>query len=221
MTIVCCLSATAQSDRQHIRQGNRLYRGQSYDKSEVEYRKATEANSRNPQAIYNLGCALMQQQKDSDATVCFQNASRMETNKLRRSKSFHNIGVICQGHQMFAEAIDAYKESLRLNPSDDETRYNLALCQKQLKNQQNNQDNQNNQQNQNEDKNKQDEKKDQNKQNENKQQDKQQQDQQQDKMSKDNAEQLLEAAMRDEKDVQKKMQRQQAQPQNRRLQKNW
>ncbi len=215
MASLCASAAHAQADRQHIRKGNRLYRAQTFDKAEADYRKAAAANGNNPQAAYNLGCALMQEQKDSAAIVQFETATKLETNKLRRSKSYHNIGVICQGHQMFAEAIDAYKESLRLNPSDDETRYNLALCQRQMKNQQDNQNQQNRQQQQ-QDQNQQQQQQDQ------QQQDQQQQQQQpQEQMSRENAEQLLEAAMRDEKDVQKKMQQQQVQPQNRRLQKNW
>ncbi len=214
MLALCCLPAFAQTDRQHIRQGNRLYRQQKFDKAEVDYRKAADINQRNPQAMYNLGCALLQQQKDSLAVVQFENAGKTETSKLRKSKSYHNIGVICQSHQMFAEAIDAYKESLRYNPGDDETRYNLALCQKQLKNQ----DNQNTKNNQNQNKDKKD---NQQKQNENKNQDNKDQNQQQDQMSKENAEQLLQAAMRNEKDIQQKMHKQQAMPQNRRLQKNW
>ncbi len=218
--LLCCVTLFAQADRQYIRQGNRLYHQQKFDKAEVDYRKATEANEKNPQAMYNLGCALMQQQKDSAAIVQFEKAGRAETNKFRKSKSYHNIGVICQSHQMFSEAIDAYKESLRNNPNDDETRYNLALCQKQLKNQDNNQNDQNQNQNQNQDN--KDQNKDQNQQNENKDQNQQDQQQQpQEQMSRENAEQLLQAAMRDEQEIQEKMQKQQTQPQNRRLQKNW
>ncbi len=213
-------AASAQADRQHIRQGNRLYHRQDFEGAEVSYNKAAQANSANAQALYNYGCALMQQEKDSAAIVHFQTAGQMETNKLRKAKSYHNIGVICQSHQMFAEAIDAYKESLRNNPKDDETRYNLALCQRQLKEQENNQDQ--NQQNQDQ---QQDQQQDQNQQQQQQDQQQQQQDQQQEQpqeqMSRENAEQLLQAAMRDEQEIQDKMQKQQTQPQNRRLQKNW
>ena len=80
----------------------------------------------------------MAQKKDSVAIEQFEAASRLETNPLRKSKSFHNIGVICQTHKMYGEAIEAYKNALRLNPADDETRYNLVLCkhQKQKQDQQ-------------------------------------------------------------------------------------
>ncbi len=218
---LCVVGAMAQADRQYIRQGNRLYRHQQPDKAEVDYLKATEANDKNPQAVYNLGCAYMQQEKDSAAIVQFEKAGRMETNRLRRAKAYHNIGVICQAHQMFPEAIDAYKEALRNNPKDDETRYNLALCQRQLKDQDNdqNQDQQDqDQQDQNQDQQQQQQ------QQQDKNQDQQQQQQQQqpeEQMSRENAEQLLESAMRDEKDIQEKMQQQQQQHNNRRLEKNW
>ncbi|MBQ6652939.1 MAG: tetratricopeptide repeat protein, partial [Prevotella sp.] len=58
-------SAQAQNDRDCIRKGNRLYRGQQYGKAEAEYRKALSHNGQNAQAHYNLGCALLMQQKDS------------------------------------------------------------------------------------------------------------------------------------------------------------
>jgi hypothetical protein len=219
---MCCTMATAQTDRQHIRDGNRLYRQQKFDKAEVEYRKAVEKNKENPQAYYNLGCALMQQQKDSLAVTNLETAGKLETSKIRKAKVYHNIGVICQSHQLFSEAIEAYKESLRNNPTDDETRYNLALCQKQLKNQKNDKNQKNNNDNKDKDKkNNEKNNQDKQKQNDKNKDNKQQQKQQDDQMSKENAEQLLQAALQEEKNTQQKMKKQQAMPQKRRLQKNW
>lgn len=218
----CCVVASAQTDRQHIRNGNRLYRQQKFDKAEVEYRKAVDKNKENPQAYYNLGCALMQQQKDSLVITNLETAGKLETGRMRKAKVYHNIGVICQGHQLFSEAIEAYKESLRNNPNDDETRYNLALCQKQLKNNKDDKNQKNNNDNKNKDKNNsgQNNQDKQNKNDKNK-EDKKQQKQPEDQMSKDNAEQLLQAALQEEKNTQQKMKKQQAMPQKRRLQKNW
>ena len=215
--MTCSLSSLAQSDRQSIRQGNRLFRQQNYAKSEVEYRKAVEKNPNNAQAIYNLGCALMGQQKDSAAVIQFQQAGKMETSKIRKAMSYHNIGTICQRHQMFAEAIEAYKEALRNNPGDNETRYNLALCKRQQKNQP--QQNQQNQQKKDQDK----QGKDQQQEKQNPDKDKQQQKQQQpkDQMSKENAEQLLNAAIQEEKATQQRMKKALQQPRSRQLQKNW
>jgi Ca-activated chloride channel family protein len=217
LLLLVAMSVSAQTDRQYIRQGNKQYRAGNFPNAEVSYRKAIEKNDRNPQALYNLGNSLLFQNKDSAAVAEFEKAAKAETNPLRKSKAYHNMGVVCQRHQMFGEAIEAYKQSLRLNPHDDETRYNLELCKRQQKQQQNQQ----NQQNQdNKDKQKQDQQKqDQQKQ----QQDQQKQDQQKQepKMSKENAEQLLNAAMQQEKQTQDRMKKAQQRPQKRSIEKNW
>ena len=208
------LTSYSQTDRQYVRQGNKLYRSGDFANAEVSYRKAIEKNPRNPQAAYNLGNALMAQKKDSAAIEQFQNAAKLETNPLRKYRAFHNMGVICQGHKMYAEAIEAYKNALRLNPEDNETRYNLVLC----KHQKNKQD-QNQQQNQDQNKqDKKDDKKDQDKQDQNKQE---KQKEQKPQMSKDNAEQLLNAAMQQEKQTQDRLKKAQQQPQRRQVLKNW
>ena len=220
LLFLTALSVTAQTDRQYIRQGNKQFRMGDYPNAEVSYRKAIEQNPKNPQASFNLGNALMAQKKDSAAVTQFENASRLETNPLRKAQSFHNIGVICQTHKMYGEAIEAYKNALRLNPNDDETRYNLVLCkhQKQKQDQQKQNQGQNN-----DDQKKDDQKKDnqQKDQNSDKQDDKKQQEQQKPQMSKDNAEQLLNAAIQNEKQTQDKLKKAQQQPQRRTNQKNW
>lgn len=220
MLFISALTVNAQTDRQYVRNGNKQFRSGKYAESEVSYRKATEKNPRNPQAAYNLGNALVAQGKESAAVRQFEDAAKLETNPFRKAKSYHNIGVIYQGKKLFAEAIEAYKEALRLNPNDDETRYNLELCKRQQKNQKDNKD----KNNQDKDKNGKDQKKDKEKEKEKKQnQDKQNRQKKQDenKMSKDNAEQLLNAAMQQEKDTQDRMKKAMQQPRSRKLQKNW
>ncbi len=224
IAVFVCTGAFAQVDRQYIRNGNKLFHQQNYAKAEVEYRKAISKNPNNAQAIYNLGNALLMQQKDSAATSFFQKSGRIETSKMRKAMSYHNIGVICQKHQMYGDAINAYKEALRNNPKDNETRYNLALCKKLLKNQPKDKNKQNNKQKDKKDKDK--NKKDKNKDkqnNKNKDQNKQDQKQQQpkDKMSKDNAEQLLNAAMQQEKATQQRISKAMQQAGSKKLQKNW
>ncbi len=206
----------AQSDRQFIRSGNKLYRSQNYAKAEAEYRKAIAQNGQNPQAMYNLGCALMMQQKDSAAIVQYENAGKLENNKSRKAKIYHNIGVICQHRQMYGEAIEAYKESLRNNPDDNETRYNLALCKRRQKRQKQNGSEQK----------KSDNRKGRDKQKKDEQQQKQQKQQQpknmpKDRMSKENAEQLLNAAMQQEKATQQRMKKALQQPGKKKLKMNW
>ena len=227
------LGMQAQDDRGFIRQGNRAYHQQKWAQAETQYRKAISKNNKNSQAIYNLGCALMMQQKDSMAMLQYQHAAQLETNKLRRAKCYHNMGVVMQNHREYAQAIQCYKQALRCNPQDNATRYNLALCQKLLKNQpQQNNKNQNNKNGKNKDKNKQNNKDKNNKDKQNKNQDKndknkdkqkqnQQNKQDQDKMSKDNAEQLLNAAIQQEKATKQRMQKAMSQPKRRSYEKNW
>ena len=204
--VACLLSVAtmAQADRQFIRTGNRYYRLQNFAKAEAEYRKAVAVNGENAQALYNLGCALMMQQKDSIAVEQFQKAGSLEKSALRKAKVYHNIGVVCQAHRIYGDAIKAYEESLRNNPSDDETRYNLALCKRLQKNQKKNQQNQGGGNSKENDKKQQSQKND-----------------QKDKMSKDNAEQLLNAAMQDEKNTQQRIKKAMQQPRSRKLQKAW
>ena len=209
-------TAGAQSDRQFVHRGNKQYRAGNYADAEVLYRKAIEKNPRNPQAVYNLGLSLMKQQKDSAAIQQFMDAGKLETNPLRRALSYHNAGVICQGKKMYGEAIDVYKEALRNNPADDETRYNLALCKRQQQQQQQNQQ----QQKQDKQEQKQEEKKDEQKQQEQQQKQQEQQKQEQ-QMSRENAEQMLNAAMQEEKQTQQRMKKAQQQPNRRKLDKNW
>ena len=213
LLLFVAMGASAQTDRMYIRQGNKLFRSGDYANAEVSYRKAMEKNDRNPQAHFNLGNSLLAQNKDSAAVTEFEKASKMETDPLLKSQSYHNMGVICQKHEMFIEAIEAYKQSLRLNPHDDETRYNLQLCKHQLKKQQQDKKQQPQEQNQ--------QKQDQQKQDKKDQQKQEQPKQQPPQMSKDNAEQLLNAAMQQEKQTQDRMKKAQQQPRRRQLQKNW
>lgn len=216
----------AQNDRNFIRQGNCAYHKQKWAVAETQYRKAISKNQKNAQAVYNLGCALMMQQKDSMAMIQFENASKLETNKMRRARSYHNMGVVMQQHQQYAQAIGCYENALRCNPQDNATRYNLALCKKLLKNQKQNKQNDKNKKNkdknkdkQNKDQNKDKNKNDKNKNNQNK--NNQQNQNNQDKMSKDNAEQLLNAAIQQEKDTKRKMQKAMSQPRRKQYEKNW
>ena len=225
MCLFCCGLAVCvfgqKTDRDYLRSGNKLYNDSSFVKAEIDYRKALEQNPKSADAMYNLGNTLLMQQKAKEAMEQFSAASKIEKDKMKLSHIYHNMGVILQSSKQLPQCIEAYKEALRNNPHDNETRYNLALAQKQLKDQQQQQQDQNKQEQ------KQDQKeydkqqnKDQQDQNKQNQQNNQQQQQQQNQMSKENAEQLLNAVMQDEKNVQDKVKKQ-IQIQGRKLEKDW
>ena len=211
-----------KTERDYLRSGNKLYKDSTFVKAEVDYRKALELEPKSTDAMYNLGNALLMQQKAKEAMEQFEAASRVEKDKAKLAQIYHNMGVIFHSQKDYAKAVEAYKESLRNNPKDDETRYNLALAQKQLQDQQQNQD-------QNQDQDKQDQQKEQDKLQDQQKDQQQNQDQQQqpsqpekkdNEMSKENAEQLLNSVMQDEKDVQDKVKKQQV-LQGGRLEKDW
>lgn len=212
--------AQRKNDRYFIRHGNRLYRDSLYAKAQVDYQKAIEKDNANAVAHYNLGNAHLMQGQPKDAMKSFETAARIQTDKLRAAQCYHNMGVIFQSQKQYKEAIQCYQNALRRNPKDDETRYNLALCMHQLKNDNNQNGGDDNQGEDSKDQ--QQQKQDQQqKQQQQQDQDQQQQQQEQPKMSKENAEQLLRAAQQEERQTQDKVNKAQQRPQRRQLEKQW
>lgn len=223
--LLTALSVSSYADnrqaRKLIRKGNALYRVDKRQEAQVDYLKAYRADSTDARVLYNLATSmfpqdykLVQKERCDTMAMMFERAAQAETNPLRKAKAFHNEGVAYQGVKDFGKAIEAYKNALRCNPNDDESRYNLVLCQRQLKNQGGGNNNQQ------QDKQNQQDKQEQQQQEKQEKQDQQQQ-QQEPPMSKENAEQLLNAAMQREKETQKRMKEAQQQPRRRRIEKNW
>lgn len=210
-----------KTERNYIRKGNRFFKDSTFVDAEVNYRKALEVNPQSTISMYNLGTTLSKNQKYKEAMEQYVAASKIEKNKSKLAHIYHNMGVLFQAGKNYAQAVEAYKLSLKNNPKDDETRYNLALAQKMLKDQQ---------QDQNKDQKKDQKKENKEDQNQDKNKDKQkekekpkpeQSQKKEDKMSKENAEQLLNSVMQDEKNIQDKVKKQQKVIQSGRLEKDW
>ena len=236
----CTLFATAQTmtESDHIRNGNKLYADSLFEKAEIEYRKALELNPKSVDAMYNLGNALFcqavnSQEKGDEALNQYSTAAKLETDKEKLAQIYHNIGTLLYSAQQYPQSVEAYKESLRNNPCDHETRYNLAkamhMNKQQQQNQQDQQENQDQQQNQEQQQDQQQEQQQQEQQNqEQQQQEQQEQDSQQqqtqqndEQISKENAEQILNALMQDEKDIQEKQKKMMQQQQGKTFDKDW
>ncbi len=230
--LLLCLKATAQqTDRDFVRRGNSFYRDSMFIKAEENYLKALDKNSESSNAIYNLGNAYIEQQKIQEAVDQYKKAvtiMELDKNKLINSgvvegpdlkdakeltaMAYHNLGVIFQASQDFQNAITAYKQALRNNPHDHETRYNLALAMSQLDQQSDDQEQQDQDNNREEE---------QEQQNERPEEQQSQQNEEYQDISKENAEQLLQAAMQDEKEVQERIRQAiQVQP-KKQLDKDW
>ena len=168
----CCGAVFAQkAERKNVREGNKLYETEKFTEAEIAYRKSLEVNPRSSEGTYNLGNALYKQKKFPEAAEQYQllagqGEKMIETpeGKARLAEIYHNVGNIGMQSKEYAKSVEAYKQSLRLNPKDDETRYNLALAQKLLHDQQN-QQNEDQNQDQNEDKKEDQDKQDQQQQN--------------------------------------------------------
>lgn len=144
--------------------------------AEATYRKAIARSESNAAARYNLGNAYYKEESMGEAFMRYKEAGETAMTKPEKHKAYHNMGNVFMKNEEYQKAVEAYKEALRNDPTDEETRYNLALAkEKQKKEQQQNQDNQDDQKQDNQD-NKE------NQQNQDQQnQDQQQKDQQQDK----------------------------------------
>jgi len=224
----------AQTDKKYIRKGNKEYEKGKYSESEISYRKAEDANKVSTDAGFNVGDALYKQKKFEEAGKEFADNANQNEDKLRKSASLYNLGNSLLEANKVQESIDAYKNSLKLNPSNYEAKYNLGYAQDLLRKQQEQQkQQQNNKQNQDKDKNKQDKNKDQKNQkdqdknndqqkDQNKKQDQQQQQQnQKPEISKEDAERLLNSIANDEKNVQEKVKLAKAAKSKVRTVKNW
>jgi len=126
-------SITLQREaRKFVREGNLLYQKKNYTDASVAYKKALEKNSSYKKATYNLGNALYQNNLNKEAAEQYSLAIKDAKDKFEISDGYHNIGNAMMKEKNYQGAVDAYKNSLRNNPGDDESRYNLAVAQKLL-----------------------------------------------------------------------------------------
>lgn len=238
-----CGTAQQMTEQDYIRSGNKLYADSLFEKAEVEYRKALEIDPASTDALYNLGNALFNQinqtpAKAGESLEQYKTAAKLETDKERLAQIYHNMGVLLYLGEQYGESVAAYKEAMRNNPHDDETRYNLAKAmymnrqQEQQQDQQNQEQEQEQQQEQQQQQNEQQQQEQQNKEQQQEQQNQEQQNEQQqeqetqqqqneEQISKENAEQILNALMQDEKDIQEKQKKMMQQQQGKTLDKDW
>jgi len=202
-------AAPAQSARSLIREGNGEYETRDYGEAELDYRKALEQQQDLVHGHFNLGDALHRQGKYDEAVDAFQRAlEHAGTNELKAS-AHYNIGNTFMKEEKYREAINAYIDALKLNPDDQEAKFNLSYALKKLREQQQQQ-----QQDKQDKQNKQDKNKQQQQQDQQKDQDQQRQQQnqpqQQRQMSKEEAQRILEVLKNSERDIQKKLRVRQA-----------
>ncbi|MUV05547.1 tetratricopeptide repeat protein [Flavobacterium rakeshii] len=169
--LLCSLVAFSQEKEkdkkdEYLSKGNKEFSKKEYVEAEADYRISQSKNPTNPQSMYNLGNAIYRQGKPSEAMYAYFDAIEKAETKKDKHRAYHNLGNMFMEQKDYQTAVEAYRNALRNDPYDEETRYNFALAKEMLKN------NPPQNQNQNEDKN--DENKDQNKDQNDKNQDKNQ-----------------------------------------------
>ncbi len=100
--------------------------------AEAQYREAIDLNQKSEVGKFNLGNAYYDKEMNETAMLRYKQAAEIATDKSSKHKAFHNLGNSFMKEKMYQEAVDAYKNALRNNPKDDESRYNLALAKEML-----------------------------------------------------------------------------------------
>ena len=228
------ISAFTQNKKSYLRNGNKLYNDSSYNDAEMQYRKSLEKDQDYFNATFNLANAVYKQDRYDEASALFNSLSDDENDQNNKAKVYHNLGNTLFKDNKIEDAIIAYKNALRLNPDDDETRYNLALStQEKRKQEQDKQEQEQDKQEQEQDKKEQEQEQEQEQ--DKQEQDQQEQDQQekdkkeqdkkeqdkQEEMSKETAEKMLEAIQEQEKDLQEKLQKKKVKGKKQTILKDW
>lgn len=205
-----------------MRRGVALLEQERFAEAEAEFRSALQLKPSSFEAAYNLGTALFRQEKYDEALQQLQATTPFANDdKQRLASLFHNLGNSYLFGQNIDQSIEAYKQALRHNPLDDETRYNLIAAMKLKDEQEEQEEEQQDQQEQEQQEQQEQEQEQQEQEQEQEQQDQQQQQQQESEgISRENAERLLQALEEDEKELLEKM-NQNREKQPVRIEKNW
>lgn len=223
LALIFPLTLSAQKDvRKNVRKGNKAYQQQKFSEAFTFYNNALTENASAPEANYNVANTLYKQ-KEWDKSVEQYNhyLATEQHDAIKMSAAWHNIGNALLQKKELQKSMEAYKMALRLNPEDEETRYNLAVVQKMMQDQEEQQQDQQPQQQEDNQEQQQESPNNQN------QPQKAEEPQEPEQMSRDNARQMLQAIEQDERETQEKVnkikaeQRKKQAEDNRRNNKDW
>lgn len=213
----------AQEERRFVRRGVEKMEQEKYDEAETQFRKALEEKPTSFEAGYNLASSLFKQEKFEEAFKQLKGSEPFTDDPKKMASLYHNIGNSLLHQQQIDPAIEAYKSSLKLNPTDDETRYNLIAAMKMKEEQdQDDQDDQQQEQQQEEQQQDQEQQQEEQEQQEQQQQQQQQEEERQQELDKENAQRLLNAIEQEEKELMEKLQKEKHKEQQPvKIDKNW
>ena len=112
----------------HIYEGNEEADQKKYSEAEIKYRKALSISPEETKALFNLGNTHFNDKDFDEASQRFFQTQKFSKDKNEKHMAFHNMGNVFMKKKDYAKAVESYKNALRNNPKDDETRYNYALA---------------------------------------------------------------------------------------------
>jgi len=125
----------AQDENAAIREGNKFYHDRQFDKALPAYQKAVEQNPQSATARYNLANAQFRSGNLPDAEKSYDELIEKATDKNYKVKGYYNKGVALTNEKKLLEGIEAYKNAIKLDPTDEDTRFNLQKALTELKKQ--------------------------------------------------------------------------------------
>jgi tetratricopeptide (TPR) repeat protein len=131
--ILISFAMKAQEKDKFLPEGNEKFADKNYVDAEANYRLSQAKFKKKAIATYNLGTTIYKQNQPAEAKHQFAKAIKEAKTKPEKHQAFHNLGNTLMKEKDYSGAVEAYKNSLRNNPSDEETRYNYALAKKMLK----------------------------------------------------------------------------------------
>ena len=227
-TVLTAVCASAQVDRREVREGNRKFRGGNFRQAEIDYRKAALKDSLSVAAQYNLASSLYRQEDYAGAAKALETIKDVAPSHPNSADYFYNAGDVALQAENYQAAVEAFKQALLRNPGDLDAKENYIYAKKKLQDQQqdgggqDNRDNQDQDQNQNQDQNQDQQQQQQQQQDQDQNQDQQQQQQpREQKISPQQAQQMLNAIQAKEKETQDKVNKEKAQANPNKKEKNW
>ena len=213
--------ASAQVDRREVREGNRKFRGGNFRQAEIDYRKAAVKDSLSVAAQYNLASSLYRQEEYEGAAKALETIKDVAPNHPNSADYFYNAGDVALQMENYQAAVEAFKQALLRNPDDLDAKENYIYAKKKMQDQEQEGGGDDNQdQNQGQDQN-QDQDQQQQQQDQDQQQDQQQQQPREQKISPQQAQQMLNAIQAKEKETQDKVNKEKAQANPNKKEKNW
>lgn len=125
----------AQKEKKYLAEGNKLYSQKKFKEAEQSYAKAMKFRASSPEALFNGGDAVYRQQDFAKAGAQFAKLAENTKDARIAAAAYHNLGNTFLSQKKYEESIEAYKKSLLLNPTDEQTRYNMAYAMEKLKQQ--------------------------------------------------------------------------------------